>query len=378
MSWLRVWAVAARLFRQVTRDRRLLAMMFLAPVLVMLLVAMVIRNPEPTRRIGLDARGPVSIFAGDLVAVLEEAGLQVEEVPEGGDPRAWVRARAVDGVLVLPEGFLVDRAEGEAGRMTLLMEGSDPLAELGLASALQEALAGLVGKMPVLLDAQCPRACAEGVNVSPPALEVERLSGEGLDLVDFFLPGIIPFITFFFGFLLTALSFLRERSGGTLERLLASPARKQEIVAGYFLGFLAFALLQSGVVVAIAVGVLEAPNRAGLLPLTGLLVLTVATASGIGLFLSTFARNEFQVAQFIPLLILPQVFLCGIVWPVEDLPGFLQPVARALPLTYAAQAGRELMIRGDLGAAAPQAGVLALFCLGAVLLASFTMRRRVV
>lgn len=378
MSLHRVWAVAARLFRQVTRDRRLLAMIFVAPVVVMLLVALVVRNQEQTLRLAIDARGPMSLFSDDLVTALEKAGLAVEEAPEDSDPRAMIRARAVDGVLILPEGFLVERARGKAGKMILLLEGSDPMAELGLASELQGAVADLVGTMPVLLDAECPPECGEGINLAPPVLAVERLSGEGLDLVDFFLPGVIPFITFFFGFLLTALSFLRERSGGTLERLLASPVRKHEIVAGYFLGFLVFGLLQSGVVVAIAVGVLKAPNQAGLLPLTGLLVLTVATASGTGLFLSTFARNEFQVAQFIPLFILPQVFVCGIIWPVKDLPGFLQPVAWALPLTYAAEAGRDLMIRGDLAAASSQVGILALFCLGAVLLSSLTMRRRVV
>jgi ABC-2 type transport system permease protein len=378
MSVRDIVAVASRLILQVIRDRRLLAMMFVAPVVVMTLVALVIRNDEKTYRIGIDARGPMSLFIGDFVTKLEKAGFEVEELMGEGDPRDPVRERALDGVLVVGERFLVDRAEGRPGKMVLLVEGADPMAELGIAGDLQESLADLVDGLPVLLDAECPAVCAEGVNTSPPEVDLQRISGDGLDLVDFFLPGIIPFIAFFFGYLLTALAFLRERSGGTLERLLAAPIRKHEIVAGYFLGFLLFGLLQSAVILAIAVGVLKAPNEGGILPLTGLLVLAVATASGLGLFLSTFARSEIQVAQFIPLVILPQIFLCGLIWPVQDLPEFLQPVSYALPLTYATDAAREMMIRGDLAAALPGSSILGLFCLGSVLLASLTMRRRVV
>jgi ABC-2 type transport system permease protein len=374
----RILAVAGRLVRQVARDKRLLAMMFVAPVVVMTLVALVIRKDEPAHRLGLSAHGPMSLFIGDLMATLEEAGFTVEELLEDQSPEEEVRNHTLDGVLIVGDNFLVDRGNGKPGKMELLVEGADPMAELELASDLQETVADLVDGMPLLLDAECPRVCAEGVNTSPPTLDVVRLSGEGLDLVDFFLPGIIPFIAFFFGFLLTAMSFLRERSGGTLERLLASPIHKHEIVAGYFLGFLLFGLLQSAVIVSIAVGVLDAPNQAGLLPLTGLLVLAVSTASGLGLFLSTFAKSEFQVAQFIPLVLLPQIFLCGVVWPVEDLPGFLQPISLALPLTFAVDSGRELMIRGDLSAAAFPTLVLGGFCLASVLLAAVTMRRRIV
>jgi ABC-2 type transport system permease protein len=252
------------------------------------------------------------------------------------------------------------------------------MSEIAVLGDLRESLADLVADMPVLLSPECPSACAEGVNTAPPAVKIQRLSGQGFDLVDFFLPGIIPLIAFFFGYLLTALSFLRERSGGTLERLLASPIARHQIVSGYFSGFLVFGLLQSAVIIAVAVWVLKAPNQGGLLPLAGLLILVTATAAGLGLFLSTFAKTEIQVAQFIPLIILPQVFLCGLIWPVPDLPWFLRPISWSLPLTYAVQSARELMIRGDYQAALAPTAVLFLFCAASVLLAAVTMRRRII
>jgi ABC-2 type transport system permease protein len=377
MNLGRILTVAARLIRQVLRDRRLLAMLFLAPVVVMVLIALVIRQEDRTYALGLHAKGPMALFTGDLIVTLEKAGFAVEEVMDESSPRELVRSGELDGVLIMGENFLVERAKGNAGKLTLLLEGADPMAEVGLAEDLNEAVADMMGAMPVLLDADCPAICAKGVNLTPPQIDIVRVSGQGLDMVDFFLPGIIPLVAFFFGFILTSLSFLRERSGGTLERLLASPIRRQEIIAGYFLGFLLFGLLQSAVIVSIAVWVLEAPNQAGLAPLTGLLVLSVATAAGLGLFLSTFAKTEFQVVQFIPLVILPQMFLCGLIWPVEQLPSFLQPVAWSLPLTYAVDAAREMMIRGDLSAAGMSVLGLAGFCIATVILASVTLRRRV-
>jgi ABC-2 type transport system permease protein len=371
-------AVATRLVRQVVRDRRLLALIFLAPVVIMILVSLVIRTEERPSALGVYATGPMTLFIRDFVDKLDQAGFQAEELINEGDPERMVRSRELDAALIIEEDFLVKRAEGKAGDLRLLVEGADPMAEVAIMGDLRESLSDLVSGLPVLLDAECPTSCANGVNTTPPSVKIARLSGEGLDMVDFFLPGIIPLVAFFFGYLLTALSFLRERSGGTLERLLASPIRRHEIVAGYFSGFLLFGLLQSAVITAVAVWVLEAPNRSGLAPLTGLLVLVTATAAGLGLFLSTFARTEIQVAQFIPLIILPQVFLCGLIWPIEELPSFLRPVSWSLPLTYAVDSARELMIRGDLEAALTPIAILALFCLGSVLLASATMRRRIV
>jgi ABC-2 type transport system permease protein len=359
------------------RDKRLFGFLFLAPIIVMTLISLVIRSQDRTYTMGLYVTGPMSLFTGDLVATLEKAGFTVEELLKEENPEQLLRSRSLDGALIMDENFLVDRAEGRAGDMILLLEGADPMVEAGIGSDLREALSDVVNGLPQLLDPECPRICAEGVNTMPPNLETRRLSGEDLDMIDFFLPGIIPMVAFFFGYLLTALSFLRERSGGTLERLFAAPILKQEIISGYFLAFLVFGLLQSTVIVSFAVGLLRAPNKAGLVPLACLLILVVATAAGVGLFLSTFAKTEIQIAQFIPIIILPQVFLCGIIWPVEDLPSFLLPLSWALPLTYAVEAAREFMIRGDLAAGLRPVLALCLFCFGSVVLATFTMRRRI-
>ena len=178
MSLSRILAVAMRLVRQVIRDKRLLAFMFFAPIIVMTLVSLVIRNEERTYNLGLYVTGVMSLFIGDLITTLEDAGFTVEELLEEEDPKQLLRSRSIDGVLIIDENFLVDRAEGRAGEMTLLLEGADPMVEMGIAGDLREALSDVVNGLPQLLDPECPRICAEGVNTMPPSIETERLTGD--------------------------------------------------------------------------------------------------------------------------------------------------------------------------------------------------------
>ena len=202
-----------------------------------------------------------------------------------------------------------------------------------------------------------------------------RLSGERAEL-DYYISATAPLIVFFFGYLLTAMAFLRERVGGTLERIAASPLRPLELTLGYFGGFLGLALVQAAVVLGFMVWALDIRNAGGWPALATLLVLTAVCAEGLGIFLSTLARTEFQVVQFIPLVILPQALLCGLAIPVETLPVGLYELAWALPLTHATAAVREIMLRGNDLRALPYLGAVAAFAAASAFLAALAMRRR--
>ena len=142
-------------------------------------------------------------------------------------------------------------------------------------------------------------------------------------------------MAFFFVFIITGVSFLRERSQGTMERLLASPLSQFEIIVGYLFGFLLFALAQTGVIIFFVFYLLKIHYLGHLASVLAVEFLVVLIASNMGIFFSSFAKNEFQVAQFVPLVVLPQVFLSGMLWSVESMPKALQYLAYALPLTYA-------------------------------------------
>jgi ABC-2 type transport system permease protein len=211
-----------------------------------------------------------------------------------------------------------------------------------------------------------------------------------------FAPAIVGFFAYFFVYVLTGVSFLRERTGGTLERLMATPVTRGEIVTGYILGFGLFATIQVALLMTWALASVHVPAIGPLpdfwiglgIPSAGgpiyaflVVVLTALGAVSLGIFLSTFARTELQVIQFIPLVIVPQFILSGVLLPVSSLPAILQPVARIMPLTYTVEGLRQVFIAGaDLATAALRFDllVLAAFAVLFATIASLTIRRDVV
>jgi ABC-2 type transport system permease protein len=190
------------------------------------------------------------------------------------------------------------------------------------------------------------------------------------------LPAILAMLILFFGFLLSGISFLRERSQGTRERLMASPVSRLDIVGGYLLGFLLFAMLQTLILFFYTVYVLKVDFNGDLWQITIFQILIGILAVCLGIFISAFAKNEFQMIQFIPLIIVPQVFVCGLLFPVSQMPDYLQWLAKFLPLTYAVDGIRALMLQGqglvDIG---KEVGVLVAYAAVLMVLAGISLRR---
>ena len=189
-------------------------------------------------------------------------------------------------------------------------------------------------------------------------------------------PGILAALILFFGFLITGISFLRERTQGTLERLMASPMSRMDIVAGYLLGLLLFALIQTLIMFFYMIYVLDVSFQGDLWQILVFQVLMGINAVFLGTFFSAFARNEFQMIQFIPLIIVPQIFISGLFIPVSQLPVVLEWASKFLPLTYGVEGIKALMLQGqnllDIG---KDVGVLTGYAAGLLILAALTMRR---
>jgi ABC-2 type transport system permease protein len=195
-------------------------------------------------------------------------------------------------------------------------------------------------------------------------------------MLDSASPGILATLTLFFGFLITGISFLRERTQGTLERLMVSPISRMDIVAGYLLGLLLFALLQTLIMFFYMVYVLNINYQGELWEILVFQVLMGVNAVCLGTFFSAFARNEFQMIQFIPLIIVPQIFLSGLFLPVSQLPSVLQWISKFLPLTYGVEGIKSLMLQGqNLANIGKDIGILAAFAAGFLGLASLTLKR---
>ena len=382
MSPRRVFAVFGRIVAQFRRDRRSLGLLFVAPLAIIALLAWVLtsQSSAPTRvAIVNESTNPVGLIASKLQSALsQQSGVAVQSwTTDESSARQMLKDKKVDVVVVLPPDFSVENP-----RIVLLTLGLNPLGESSVLPALQKALLSLV---------------ALGANDSPvPTIERATVYGSpDATQLDALAPVVVGFFVYFFVFILTGISFLRERVGGTLERLLATPVSRAEIVLGYSLGFGFFATLQIAVVMAFVLGRLEIPALGpspafaiGLgvqivgSPLIAYLIVLVLGlgAVSLGIFLSTFARTELQILQFIPIVIVPQGVLGGFFWPIEQLPDLLQPVARCLPVTYAIDGLRQVMIAGaDLSSGQVLLDLTVLLGIAAffVVLAAGTIRREI-
>ena len=200
--------------------------------------------------------------------------------------------------------------------------------------------------------------------------------GDQQGVLDRIAPGLIAVFVLFFTFVLTGVSFLRERAQGTLERLLTTPVGRADILVGYTTGFFVLAMVQSVIVVTFTLLVLEVNYQGSIWQIWTVLVPLVVVGVSLGVFISTFARNEFQVVQFIPLLMAPQIFLSGVIAEVDKMPAVLEVLAYLLPLTYAVDGLQDIMLRGDsLGSLGLELGVLALYVVALLIAAAVAVRR---
>jgi ABC-2 type transport system permease protein len=386
MNAVRVRAVIRRIIDQFRHDHRSLALLFLVPIVISGLLGWIMTS-------GDTATPRVAAVVGDVLlrsavtdalegaatdGVVVDAGLLGSE--EAG--RVLLRDGNADAVLVLPAGTAAGVASGQRPTITVLTLGVDPARDSAAATAVQKLMATMF--------------TARSAGVTVPLLVHGTIFGKpDPTQLDILGPVFIGFFAYFLVFILTGISFLRERTGGTLERLMATPITSPEIVTGYSLGFGLFAMLQVIVFLTFSLASVSVP-AIGPLPSFGLglgiynagspvMVFAVTLLAALGsvnlaIFLSTFARTEFQIVQFIPLVIVPQAFLAGIFWPVATLPPLLQPIARLLPLTYTIEGLRAVMIRGaDLADRTLQVDLLFLAGVALVFaaLATRTIRRQV-
>jgi ABC-2 type transport system permease protein len=194
------------------------------------------------------------------------------------------------------------------------------------------------------------------------------------DRVGLTMLGILPFVVMF---LVTSIAMLRERTSGTLERLLTTPLGRMDLLLGYGAAFGLAAAAQALVTVGIATTVYGLDFKGSIWLVVLIAVVDAVLGVALGLLASAFARTEFQAVQFMPVVVLPQVFLCGLLVPVDQMAGWLQVISNLLPLTYAVEAlqevGRSAAATGTMWL---DIGVVAGAALLALALAAATLRRR--
>jgi ABC-2 type transport system permease protein len=306
---MRVRALALRIIQQFIRDKRTLALIFLAPLLIMTLLNFVFNGQAVKPDIGAVSLPQL------LTERLEKADAEVTMFTDKEQAEKALANGELDAVISI-----------DNGKPSIRLEGSDPTISKAVMLLLQKSIQ------------------AETAAVQP---SISYLHGkDDMSSFDSFGPVLIGFFSFFFVFMLAGVAFLRERTTGTLERLLATPIRRQEIVAGYLLGFGVFTLLQAALIAWYSIGVLGLYMTGSIWLVLLVNLLLTLTALTLGTLLSTFASSEFQIIQFIPIVIVPQVFFSGL-FNLESMDPWLQKLSYIMPLFYGADAMRGIMIRGE-------------------------------
>jgi ABC transporter DrrB family efflux protein len=190
-------------------------------------------------------------------------------------------------------------------------------------------------------------------------------------------PSLLALFPFIIMFLITSITTLRERRSGTLERLMTMPLGKFDFIVGYTLAFGALAIIQSLIAVGYAVWIcgLTVSGSPWLLILVA--VVNAILGTTLGLFSSAFARTEFQVIQFMPALVFPQILLGGIFIPRDQMPDFLYAVSNWLPLSHSIEALQDVTTEANATAdVLREVGIVAIFAIAFVVLGSITLRRK--
>ncbi len=376
MNPRRLRAIVRRVVSEIRRDRPSLALLFIAPLVITGLVTFIVRESgTPDVHAGIVSGRLNQVIAGPLEAALRNQGVTVIDLADEATARTAVADGTVSLAIVLPNDLA-------GGSITVVTNGLDPAAEGAQLGAVQKALIS---------------AAVSAAGARAPTVTHETVFGvPSNDPITSFAPAIVGFFVYFFVYVLTGVSFLRERTGGTLERLMATPVTRGEVVGGYTIGFGIFATVQVALLLAWSLGTVHVGAIGPLpafaiglgIPMAGspllafLVVLLLAVgAVSLGIFLSTFARTELQVIQFIPIVLAPQFLLSGVLFPVSTLPDALKPLVSLMPLGYAVDGLRQVFIRGaDLSVPALQGDVvvLALVAVFFAVIASLTIRRDVV
>ena len=356
---MRTIAIAKKVIKELLRDKRTLALMFIAPVFIMWLMNLMF-SASTTVNVKLATQD----LPTGLVTKMDELDhVDVETYQDLDQAKEALANEKVDAVISYKDGeYQVDYANTDASKTSMIRqvlrtsiasEGTDQLL-----SRVKQALPQLK------LDAKAP--------------EIKESYQYGDKNTGFFarmIPILIGFVVFFFVFLISGMALLKERTSGTLERLLATPVKRSEIVYGYMLSYGIIAIFQTAVVVLAAIWLLDVEVVGNILNVIIVNVVLALVALAFGILLSTLAKSEFQMMQFIPLVIMPQLFFSGII-PLSSMGEWALTVGRFLPLTYSGDAISQIILYGhNLGDILPNLGVLMIFLIILTILNIVGLRR---
>lgn len=337
--WQRITSILVKEFIQLRRDQRTLAMVIMIPVIQMGLfgyalgtdiknVSLVVWDTSntPESRELIESFHQTEFFSVNFYAT---DYVDISESIESG------RAKVA---LVIPPEYALHLHRGETAQVQFFTDGSEPTAGI---QALANASLIVQAKGVELMS----RAQLSNV-VLPLSLEPRVWYNPAMQSSIFYLPGLVGLILGNLTMMLTAFAIVREREDGTIEQLNVTPLRRGELIVGKLIPYIIIAYAQVILVLATAVLVFGMPMRGNLLLLLSLTSFFLMFSLGIGLFISTVSRTQFQAMQASMMILLPSVILSGFIFPLDSMPRVAQWVSAIVPLTYYLRIVRGIVVKG--------------------------------
>lgn len=321
---MNTFSIAKRVIKQIVGDKRSLGLLFIAPIFVIYLLSVVLNSNIDKPNID------VMNLPKNLLESFESEAI-VTQVSDENKSLDKVKNNSVDAFIKFQNNKII-----------VTVEGSDIQVTNSVKKTVSKILSEYMNST-LKSNFKLYKTADFGLVQS----EYNYINGrEDMSTFDTIAPLMMGFFIFFFVFLMAGVSFLRERISGTLDRLMATPVRRIEIVLGYFLGFGVFVMLQTLVIQFFMVYGLKITIKGT--PFLVLIVnmLLAAGSLTLGTLLSSFAKNEFQLFQFIPVVIVPQILFCGL-FPLRQAPIWVNGLSKIFPLTYGAYALKGIVLGGQ-------------------------------
>lgn len=328
---MRILAITKKVLKELIRDKQTLALMFLAPILVMWLMnVMFSANSQTTVTIAT-----VGVNKEIRQKLDDVKGVTVKNYAQKRTAQNKLKNHKIDGMIVLKgKDYQVTHANTDSGKTALTKQALKAALNQTTMTNLQEHLT------------KTPLGMSIAKSIHP--AKVSNYYQYGDSQTGFFakiVPILMGFFVFFFVFLISGMALLKERTSGTLDRLLATPVKRSEIVLGYLVSYGILAIIQAAVIVLATIGLLKVEVVGSIAAVITISFLLALVALAFGILMSTIAASEFQMMQFIPLVVVPQIFFSGII-PLDSMAPWVRYIGKILPLTYTGDALNQIVMNG--------------------------------
>lgn len=359
LSWARTIAILVKEFRQMRRDRLTFAMMVGVPIMQLILFGFAI-NTDPRGLPMALVEADHSVFSRTLVNALENSAyFKVTHRPASEqEGQRLLDLGEVQFLLVVPPDFSRKLQRGERPALLLAADATDPSASGGALNAVVA-----ISRQALALDLVGPLAQLRPTEMPYDLTVQRRYNPEGLARYNI-VPGLIGVILTMTMVMMTSLAVTREYERGTMENLLATPARPVEVMVGKILPYIVVGYVQVSVVLVAARLLFGVPMVGSLALLSCCLIVFIAANLAVGFTFSTLARNQLQAMQLTFFFFLPSLLLSGFMFPFRGMPGWAQAIGELMPLTHFLRVVRGILLKGNgLAEVAPHLWPIALFML---------------